>query len=260
MFFLSKIVIALLYNFFARHETSVHRSSDVNGGIANIVQTAQPKESDYIYNYHCAKLTFGLLLFEFEDAVKEGDGARLTNVYKLALLFYKAYGHHKYAYVILLYLVKINATLTEQQSHSFTWNRFYNKYGGKGKNISLDLRMEQLNKLLKSQLRSLGPNINETNAARVANAVEGVELILASIDKDCMVAKRKGHRSKGKDTTTVKQIVKDLMDKRAFMRFQERDGYPSFPSFPLNLLYNLGYKDLHSWMTELMQKWTVLTE
>ncbi|CAB4009980.1 hypothetical protein AC249_AIPGENE16794 [Paramuricea clavata] len=140
-------------------------------------------QRDYVYNYHRGKLVFGLLLLEFEDAVKEGDGARLTNVYKLALLFYKCYGHQKYAYVTLLYLVKMRSTLMEQ-ANSFTWNRFYNHYGGKSKNISLDLRMEQLNKLLKSQLRALGSNINETNAGRVANAIEGVELILGSIDND----------------------------------------------------------------------------
>lgn len=205
-------------------------------------------------------MAFGLLLFEFEDAVKERDGARLTNVYKLALLFYKCYGHHKYAYVTLLYLVKIQAILTEQQANSFTWNRFYSKYGGKGKNISLDLRMEQLNKLLKSQLRALGSNINESSAERVANALEGVELILSSIDKDCIRTPKKGYRSKGKDTTTVQQIVKDLMDKRVFMKLREREGYPSFKEFPLNLLENLDYNDLHAWMTDLIKGWKILME
>jgi len=30
-------------------------------------------QDDYKLNYHGAKLTFGLVLFEFNDAVKEGD-------------------------------------------------------------------------------------------------------------------------------------------------------------------------------------------
>jgi len=30
-------------------------------------------QEDYKLNYHSAKLTFGLVLFEFNDAVKEGD-------------------------------------------------------------------------------------------------------------------------------------------------------------------------------------------
>ena len=178
----------------------------------------------------------------------------------MALLFYKCHGHHKYAYVTLLYLVKIQATLTEQQANSFTWNRFYSKYGGKGKNISLDLRMEQLNKLLKSQLRALGSNINESSAERVANALQGAELILSSIDKDCIRTPKKGYRSKGKDITTVQQIVKDLMDKRVFMKLPEREGYPSFKEFPSNLLQNLDYNDLHAWMTDLIKGWKILME
>ena len=120
--------------------------------------------------------------------------------------------------------------------------------------------MEQLNKLLKSQLRALGSNINESNAARVTIAIEGVELILSSIDKDCTLNPKKGYRSKGRDTTTVQQIVKDLMDKRVFTKLPERDEYPSFQEFPSNLLESLDYTDLHAWMTDLIRRWTILME
>lgn len=77
-----------------------------------------PDESheDYKFNYHSAKLTFGLVLFEFNDAVKEGDGGRLFELYKLALLLYKTHGHYKYAYAVLLYLVKCIAILPPSQA------------------------------------------------------------------------------------------------------------------------------------------------
>ena len=41
-----------------------------------------------IFNYHKAKLSYGLLLFDFGDAIREGDGGILLNLYKLALLIY----------------------------------------------------------------------------------------------------------------------------------------------------------------------------
>jgi hypothetical protein len=69
----------------------------------------------------------------------KGDGQRLHDIYKLALLLYKSGGHIKYSYVVLLYLVKIAA-------HKLMWDRFYNKYGRLGGNISLDLKKEQQNK------------------------------------------------------------------------------------------------------------------
>ena len=55
---------------------------------------------------------------EFQDAIKEGDGERLHELYKFALLLYKANGKTKYSYVILLYLVKIAGLVSEMDSHN----------------------------------------------------------------------------------------------------------------------------------------------
>jgi hypothetical protein len=41
---------------------------------------------DYLYNYHAGKLKFGLILLEFNDAIAEGDGDRLHNLYKLVCI------------------------------------------------------------------------------------------------------------------------------------------------------------------------------
>lgn len=241
---------------FFRHEKSQHPNTSVHD--PTTTSTPDTKEcEDHLYNYHRGKLAFGLLLLEFEDAIKEGDGDRVLNVYKLALLFYKSHGHNKYAYVTLLYLVKEKAALTEYQAKSMKHNRFYNKYGGSGRNIPLDLKMEQLNKVLKSLWRGLGPNLNESNAARVANALEGLEMIIDSVDKDCSLSGRKGYRSKGKSDESVKVIVNDLMEKRVFNYTVPREGHPTFPHFKSSLLEGLDYRDLHDWMTDLIKKWQV---
>ena len=159
---------------------------------------------------------------------------------------------------MLLYLVNVQAVLTESQGYSMKWNRFYSKHGGKGKNIPLDLRMEQLNKVLKSMWRALGANLNEKNAARVANAIEGLELILDSIDSDCALSGRKGYRSKGNADQTVKIIVSDLIDKSVFKYTAKRAGYSSFPKAQANLLENLNYRDLHTWITDRLKEWAVI--
>ena len=49
-------------------------------------ETKGSRKSDHLYNYHCAKLKFVLILFAFNDAVKEGDGQRFHDIYKLAIL------------------------------------------------------------------------------------------------------------------------------------------------------------------------------
>lgn len=213
---------------------------------------------DYLLNYHRAKLAFGLILFEFNDAIKEGDGERLHDLYKLAVLLYKAYGKTKSAYAVLLYLVKLEGILSEEDAHYLKWNRFFNKHGTKGGNIPLDLRMEQLNKIVKTMWRSLGANINENSAARLANTVQPMEMVLDSIGKDCSLTRSPGHRSVGKPEAAVAQIVDDLIKIKAFRHQPGRKGHPSYPAFPRNILKSLDYRDLHSWMTGLIKTWEPL--
>lgn len=198
---------------------------------------------------------FGLILFEFDDAIKEGDGDRLHDFYRFALLLYKANGKTKYSYVILLYLIKLAGMLSEKAAHNLKWNRFFNKYGLKGGNIPLDLRMEHLNKVVKTMWKSLGSNINEVSAERIANTVEPVELIIDSIDKECDRTSSYGFRAQGNPEAAVAQVTADLMQLRAFQYQSGRLGHPSFLNFPSNLLKKLDYRDLHSWITDLMNKW-----
>lgn len=61
-------------------------------------------------------------------------------LYKVSLLFYKAYGHSQYAYSTFLLTLQLHATLSARIAHSVTWNRFWNGKGGKGKNITLELQ------------------------------------------------------------------------------------------------------------------------
>ena len=131
------------------------------------IENKSVTKEDYLFNYHRLKLSFGLILLEFTDSIREGDGDRLHDVYKFALLLFKANDKTKYSYAVLMYLCQIEWLLSEEDGHSLKWNRFFNKHGKVGRNISLDLRMEQLNKIVKSMWRSLGANLNEKSAAAI---------------------------------------------------------------------------------------------
>ena len=212
-------------------------------------------KDDHRYNYHSAKLTLGLILFEFSDSIKEGDGDRLFELYKLVLLLYKNHGHPKYAYVVLLHLVKCIALLPEKQALSCKWNRFFNNSGRKGQNIPLDLKKEQQNRILKSMWRVLGPNLDEKNAERTAGTLEMMEAIYEAIDKDCAQGDTHGHRITSKDDEAVQQIVKDLIENEAFKKTSGREGYESFPNFEKSLLHGLDYRDLNKWIKEHIDLW-----
>lgn len=140
---------------------------------------------DFLFNYYKLKLVVGLILFEFDGIIKEGDGERFYEFYKFVFFIFKVNGKFKYLYVIFFYLVKLGGLLLEKEVYNFKWNRFYNKYGIKGGNIFFDLRMEYMNKDVKIMWKVLDFNINEKLVERVVNIVEFVELIMDSIDKDC---------------------------------------------------------------------------
>jgi len=217
-------------------------------------------KEDILFNYHQSKLTFGLILMAFEDAVKEGDGQRLYEIYKLTLLIYKAKKHPKYAYVNLLHLVKISAVLPEFEAERLKWNRFVNTHGGKACNIPLDLRKEHQNHLLKVLWRALGPNLNENNAARLAGTLDLVEVIMHSVDEDCNLTSRSSYRSIAQKEEAVLQITTDLNSIEAFKYNRGREGHPSFPDFSSNLFSGLDYRDLHKWMKEKIKTWGSIYE
>ena len=76
----------------SRHESTAHSGTTVQ--TEQDQQDGAGKEGakeDFLFNYHQAKLTFGLILFEFDDAIKEGDGDRLHDFYRFGLLWFKAY-------------------------------------------------------------------------------------------------------------------------------------------------------------------------
>ena len=244
-----------------RHERQDHPGFDPQLPVENNDEGNQKKltpiddSNDYLYNYHQQKLAFGLTLMAFEDAVKEGDGQRLFEIYKLTLLIFKAKGHPKYAYVNLLYLVKICAILPKFEAERIKWNRFVNNRGGKGLNIPLDLHKEHQNRFLKVMWRALGPNLNETSAARIAGTLEPMEHILEGIDKDCTLSEISSFRATKKKEEAVHQITSDLVSIDAFQYTRNRPGHPSFPNFESKIISGLDYRDLHQWMKEKVATW-----
>ena len=60
----------------------------------------------------------------------------------------------------------------------------------------------------------------------MANAIQGIEAVLESVDKDCSLSEKQGHGSKGKSEETVEKILKDLIEKSVFKHIPNRDGHP----------------------------------
>lgn len=208
---------------------------------------------DHKYEHTVARLGFSFILLDFLDAVKEGDGERLIRLYTVALLFYKAYGHTSYAYSTFLLTVQINGTLSPQVAHGINWNRFWSTRGEKGRNIPLDLHLEHLNCFLKSFLKGLGPNLNESSATRISRSIGVWREMMSGTDMELGVSRQTGahHVDMNRDILTLVDILQEAE------LFKQKPGrvYSAFPGFRKNLLAKLDHKALWKWMMVKLQEW-----
>ena len=59
----------------------------------------------------------GLLSWDLEDAIREGDGECIVRLWKLLLLLFKQSGRTKYALEAMSLLCNLNIALSEKQAH-----------------------------------------------------------------------------------------------------------------------------------------------
>ena len=150
-------------------------------------------------------------------------------------------------------VVRVHAILNQSEAFSLMSNRFCNTSGRIGRNIPLDLRLEHLNNLLKACLKALGANVNEESAQRIAAALNGIEMILNSVDKDCRcTVPSKVHGGKGHEESVL-QIVSDVISINAFCKCPQRDGYSGFARLNANIISQLDYAQFYHWVRDKLK-------
>ena len=86
---------------------------------------------------------------------------RVIEVWKYLFLIFKSTGHKNYAIEAFTLLVQHYFILPPMLSEQLKWSSFVNCHGLSGKNISMDLHMEHLNRLCKTSIQGLGANKSE---------------------------------------------------------------------------------------------------
>ena len=158
---------------------------------------------------------------------------------KFFLLYYKAYGHHKYAYAAFLLQARVKSIYTEAQAEQIIWNRTVNRKGGKGHNILCDLRLEQVNGLTKELLHNLRVNLNEDSAERESKAIGFLEKILDTARRETFCENPSGHHKMKKKDTDMKNLVQNLLSRNIFEQTSGRE-YEKLKGFNRNLLTKLN--------------------
>ena len=209
------------------------------------------KSKDDVFDYNCALLADGYMFFNFLDAIKEGDGARIIRQYKYFLLYCKADGTHstKYALECLYQLFLVYSLLTPRDSERFVWNRSVNNHGKKGCNIPLDESTEHSNNFVKQCIRNLGPNISEAAVSRLCKAESSTRLMLEKLDETLQRFSKSGSHSETSENKDLDELIKKVAAFKPFSKLKGRK-YAHFLNFKQDRLEDLDVSDLYHWINK----------
>ena len=148
---------------------------------------------DEMLAYQKALLDYGMLILNFWDTIKEGDGERLLRCWKFFLMYLKQGGSAtKYSLEGLYLMFQYHALLSPQAAHRLMWNIFVKNTPGVGGNIPLDLQLEFFNRTFKEAIKKLGPSASSRSVDRVCHSLQTTIQLMRNFDVNLSVLKRSG--------------------------------------------------------------------
>eukprot|EP00731_Ephydatia_muelleri_P010254 Em0005g840a len=204
---------------------------------------------DSVQEYAKETLSLGLLLLEFKDGIREGDGNRVLRCWKYFLLFFRATKHKNYCIEAFNLQMQYYYILPKRYAEQMLWGRFINSEGGPGHNIPADLHMEHLNKLLKGTICHLGANKTPQAIIRAGKALGALKYILEEFDRSTGVWVTTNHTTRSEAEDLMKMVT-ELSQNKVFSHKPGRN-HQIFPSIQCNkLLESINQKKLDLWMTQ----------
>ena len=198
----------------------------------------------------------GLLIRDAEDSVKEGDGQRLLRVWKFLTLLFRLRGCHKYALAGLRLIASTEGLLTPRKAHQLKWNRFAGLKKGPGTRISRDERVEQINKVSKEEIRSMGfPNINDESVVTATRSTGPIDKLIRQSNTDLQRESKHGHHCNSKALSTFTAILGQVHSKAKVFEHHPGIEYRAFPGLKRELFHDLPLGPLAKWLRKHKNQW-----
>ena len=240
----------LLRDHEATHNAPVIVSASDSQTLETTTSPGKTKERDDMFNYQCSFLEYGMIILNFFDAIKEGDGERILRCWKFQPYLKKDLGT-KYALEALGLMFQVYGLLSPKAAHELIWNRSALL---SGHNIPLDLLLEFFNRLLKEVVRKLGPNATNHKAVdRYCHAVDITKAALDNFDRECTVARRSGHHYEISVMSDLHRVVTELCAYKAFNWTAGRT-YGHFEHIDSSLLDGFNLSEMFGWINEHKQE------
>ena len=186
-------------------------------------------------------LSLGMLLMEFNDSIREGDGTRILRCWRYFFLFFKASERTNYSIEAFTLLAQEKYLLSPRMAMQLKWSRTINVHGRPGKNIPGDLHMEHLNRECKEAISGLGANITEKSIQRIGKCLGRVKSTLQQYDSVNEVKQESGHHTSHSTDVDLGKVLKQLQDSCVFAH-QSGRIHRTFPKLTHNLTNKLSCK------------------
>lgn len=212
-----------------------------------INQHQNEKGQDCVLAYAKELLTLGLLLLEYNDAVREGDGFRILRCWRFLLLVFKATGRRKYSIQAATLLFQYEYLFSERKRHQLLWSRTVNVHG---KNIAMDLHMEHLNCELKT---SISANVAENTIKRVGLCLRQLIEIRNNYDLTTGIQIESGWHTSCSSDHDFNSVLEELRKADVFDNKPNRK-HSEVKSFKSNRVGSIKNQDMIIWLKDQLHR------
>ena len=201
--------------------------------------------ADHLMEYACEVLSTGLLLMEFIDGIREGDGYRILRCWRAFLPIFKATNRKNYSIEAFTFLVQHDFLFSPRLRQQLVWERTVNVHGMPGRNISCDLLMEHLNRVCKGAMGNLGSNIQSNDS--VSRIGKSVGELMSYYDDINDIKSESKDRSKRSEAADLDKIIEELKNLEIFKPVPGR-SHLNFPKFYSNPCKKLDLSQFKLWL------------
>jgi len=209
---------------------------------------------DHVFEYSKELMSLGLLLMEFNDSIREGDGERILRCWRFFLPLFKACGRSNYAIEAFNLLFQYEYVFTSRMNQQLLWDRTVNIHGRQGKNVSMDLHMEHINRACKEAMGYTGSGIGDNVVERIGKSIHGLMKIGRQFDEENNVPQLSGKRSRRSALADMTKLIPQLREGRVFHETSGRE-HTKFPKFIANPTQKLSSENLKEWLTAKAKKY-----
>lgn len=212
------------------------------------------KEDDHVRAYAKELLSLGLLLMEFRDGIREGDGDRIIRCWRFFLPLFKVSDRTNYSVDAFNLLFEYEYALTPRMRQQLKCERTVNIHGRPGKNISMDLHMEHINKECKQAMGSLGSNIGDTAVSRIGKSIGELMKVSQQFDAVNNLKEESGRHPRRTAQLDLEKMLTQLQTDNVFGYVRGRK-HSQFKSIQVNMTKKLSRSAFSKWMKEQIKKY-----